>query len=125
WPYRLIESCIKLGSFPLEGYRHINVLPVDYTVKALVHLSCQSDLKQDTFHLYNPDTLDFRQIFRTYNRLFVEDKPLQGVAINKWLKKIKQAVESGQELSIYPLLHQYIASMDKEESQPKKRSVTH
>ena len=56
---RMIKGCIQLGSAP-DSEAMIEMVPVDYVSKAIVHLSRQKELRSNVFHVVNPHYITAR-----------------------------------------------------------------
>lgn len=130
WLYRLLASCIQLGSYPIDYGMEVAPVPVDFAVKALVFLSAQKDVEQNIFHLDSPNTVDLNRFMQVYNQVF--EKPLQSLPYAQWLQVLKCSVEDGEQessASIYPLLHRDISvgdaqpQVDNSSSQTMRKST--
>ncbi|KAF2497307.1 putative NRPS-like enzyme [Lophium mytilinum] len=65
----LIVESIQLGYAPdVEGWR-AEMTPVDFVSKAIIHLSCQTDIEQVVFHLGDPDPVDTKDVFEDLKEL--------------------------------------------------------
>jgi thioester reductase-like protein len=58
---RVIKGCIQLGIVPDLGDLEIEMTPVDYVARALVHLS-GAETDTGTFHLINPRRMQFKEL---------------------------------------------------------------
>jgi thioester reductase-like protein len=81
---RLIKSFVELGEAPdIEGT--LNMVPVDYVSKAVVHLSRQATSLGKVFHLANSRSLTWREL-TTWIRAF--GYPVQQVPYDKWRARL-------------------------------------
>ncbi|QIR36238.1 amino acid adenylation domain-containing protein [Tolypothrix sp. PCC 7910] len=58
---RIIKGMIQLGSAP-DLDQWVNLTPIDYASKAIVHLSRQKDSFGKAFHIVNPQPLSWKQL---------------------------------------------------------------
>jgi myxalamid-type nonribosomal peptide synthetase MxaA len=65
---RMIKGCIQLGMGP-DVETMLELVPVDYVSKAIVHLSRQRELESGVFHLVGPNALPMRELFRMISLL--------------------------------------------------------
>lgn len=66
--WAVLKGCIQLGSAP-QLERAVNLAPVDYVSKALVHLSLQNGLAGQAFHLFNPQSVAWNSLISWTNNL--------------------------------------------------------
>lgn len=59
--YRMLKGCIQMGSVP-ERDAMVNLIPVDFVSKAIVHLSRQEESIGKTFHLVNPNPSHWSEV---------------------------------------------------------------
>ena len=76
----IISGCIQLGSVPDVDIM-VDMTPVDYVSRALVHLSRQKESLGKTFHLVNPHLIHLSDLV-TWFRAF--GYPLQQIALSRW-----------------------------------------
>jgi amino acid adenylation domain-containing protein/thioester reductase-like protein len=81
---RLIKGMIQLNAAPLLE-RKINMTPVDYVSKAIVHLSRQPESIGKTFHLLNPHPLHLSQLVSVMHIL---GYPIQQIPYEMWQSKL-------------------------------------
>jgi amino acid adenylation domain-containing protein/thioester reductase-like protein len=97
---RFIKGLVQLGSAP-ELDVHLNLTPVDYVSRAIIHLSRQPDSIGKAFHLNTPYPLPFRQLVQD-----IQDygHAIQWTQYDKWQAKLIEAThaQAGNDLS--PLL---------------------
>ena len=98
--FRMIRGCIQLGSFPCQDTAQ-DLTSVDYVSRAIVYLSRQKESLHKTFHLINPQTIDWNQLFN-WCREF--GYPLQQISYSKWQAKLLNIAVYSQENALYPLV---------------------
>jgi amino acid adenylation domain-containing protein/thioester reductase-like protein len=85
---QIIKGWIQLESVPdREIERELDLTPVDYVSKAIVHLSRQKDSTGQSFHLSNPQPLPVQKLvewMRAYGY------PLRSVSVEQWQQEIAQ-----------------------------------
>ena len=77
---RMIKGFIQLGSAP-DLDLMINMTPVDYVSKAIVHLSRQKETLGKAFHFVNPHSLHLNQLV---NEICSLGYPIQQITYDKW-----------------------------------------
>lgn len=97
---RMIKGCIQLGSAP-DTNEMVDMIPVDYVAKAIVHLSKQKELSGRAFHLINPRPISFRD--------FVEWARSYGYRIRltsyaEWRAELISVARRSPDNALYPLL---------------------
>jgi thioester reductase-like protein len=95
----MIKGCIQIGSVPDLGMT-LQIAPVDYVSRAIVHLSKQQESLGKTFHLVNPTPIQWVNLF---NWIRDYGYPLQQVSYNKWKAKLVNQVRSSQDNALYAL----------------------
>ena len=97
---RMIKGCIELGSAPDADVK-MDMVPVDYVGKAIVHLSRQREAYGKVFHLVNPTVPSAAQIAERMRSYGYEVKPLP---FEDWLKEIVEVCADRPDHALYPLL---------------------
>ncbi|MBD2196207.1 MULTISPECIES: amino acid adenylation domain-containing protein [Calothrix] len=59
---RIIKGMIQMGSAPNLMYKWVNITPIDYASKAIVHLSRQKESLGKAFHIVNPNPLSWEKL---------------------------------------------------------------
>ncbi len=101
---RSIKGCIQLGYYPdLANFKN-QVVTVDYASRAIVHLSQQSSLVGQTFHLspWSASTdLAWNDLFECINRYGYS---MEKLTYSHWTNKLNQQCQESQTNALYPLL---------------------
>jgi thioester reductase-like protein len=97
---RLLTACIELGLAPDVPMLE-NLIPVDYTARAIVHLSQQPALVNTTFHLINPKPTRWSWVVETARHL---GYPLRLVPYGEWRSALSTAVSSERGDALHGLL---------------------
>jgi amino acid adenylation domain-containing protein/thioester reductase-like protein len=80
----IIKACIEIGLFPkIEA--SVNLTPVDYVSKAIVHISLQPKGCDRAFNIVNPKGLDWQQVGHYINKL---GYPVKQVTYETWYKEL-------------------------------------
>ncbi|MEL7409463.1 MAG: SDR family oxidoreductase, partial [Cyanobacteria bacterium J06558_2] len=98
--YRLIRGCIQLGSAPLDDSL-VNLIPVDYTVRAIVYLSSQPESLGKTFHLFNPQPTPWNEIAESIISLGYSGEQ---VDYQQWRERLLSALETFPDNALAPLI---------------------
>ncbi|BAT56666.1 amino acid adenylation domain-containing protein (plasmid) [Nostoc sp. NIES-3756] len=96
----LIKGCIQLGLAP-DWNMPVDIVPVDYTSRAIAHLSRQKSLSNRIFHISNPHSISWQQLV-TWMQDF--GYSIQIVPLEDWLSKVLFLVPSNPENALYPFL---------------------
>jgi amino acid adenylation domain-containing protein/thioester reductase-like protein len=115
--YRLIIGCVQLGSAP-EDKTPLDMIPIDYASRAIVHLSQQSASQGRTFHLIHPHPVDPSVLFDSLQSLGYVIEPLP---YDQWRAKLLQIAETSPDHALYPLVSLFPA---KDETQSAETVFT-
>ncbi|MBE9224526.1 thioester reductase domain-containing protein [Phormidium sp. LEGE 05292] len=114
--YRLIIGCVELGSIP-DTEMMLNIIPVDYASKAIVHLSKQQVSWDKVFHLVHPDSVSSNLFFEKLRSI---GYPIQIVSYKQWHTQLMKIAETSPKHPLYPLVslltnnHSQTATTDSE-----------
>ena len=101
---RSVKGCIQLGYYPdLANFKN-QVVTVDYASRAIVHLSQQSSLVGQTFHLspwVASTDLAWNDLFECINRYGYS---MEKLTYTHWVNKLNQQCQESQTNALYPLL---------------------
>jgi len=98
--YRLIAGCVQLGCAP-DDDKLMNVAPVDYVSRAIVHLSSQKELLGKTFHLVNPQFFQMSELLGWIGSM---GYPIKRVSSETWQAEIINRAGYSPENALYPLV---------------------
>lgn len=98
--YRLMLGYIQLGSAPC-GSLLLDIMPVDYASKAIVHLSKQKASWGKAFHLVHPHPVSSNILF---NQLCSMGYPIQRISYDQWRAKLLDIAKKSPEHALYPLV---------------------
>src|SRR5581483_4080952 len=79
-----LKGSIQLGSAP-QIERTINLAPVDYVSKAIVHLSLQQERLGQTFHFFNPHKIEWNGLVRFAQNF---GYPLRHILFGQWREEM-------------------------------------
>jgi len=97
----LMRGCLELKKFPtLET--EFNLVAVDYISKAIVYLTQQPDLLGKTFHLLNPASISWQQLFNNISHLGYS---LEAISYTQWLAELNQQPKNRLYLQLRFLLN--------------------
>lgn len=97
---RIITSCIRLGSIPDEDMR-VDITPVDYAVRATVHLSRRQESMDKAFHLVNPQSMKWKKLFNLIESL---GYPIQQMSYTQWHSQLLEQIKQSSAHPLYPFL---------------------
>ena len=98
--FRMIRSCIQLGSVPQDDSL-VNLTPVDYAAGAIVHLSSQPGSIGKSFHLFNPQPIPWDEVA---NSIISLGYPLKQIDYQQWREQLLTAVETDPDNPLSPLV---------------------
>jgi amino acid adenylation domain-containing protein/thioester reductase-like protein len=95
--YRFIKACIQLKSAP-EMNNMVEITPVDYLAKVLIHLSQQPDSLDKAFHLMNSDSAPWSQFINCIRSL---GYPLQQLSYEDWQAELLRNTQISSDNALY------------------------
>ncbi|MBV6623045.1 MAG: amino acid adenylation domain-containing protein [Rivularia sp. (in: Bacteria)] len=98
--FKMLKGCIQLGSVP-QGEGMINLIPVDFVSKAILHLSKQKESFGKAFHLINPHPAPLNEIIN-WVRLF--GYQLREITDVQWREELRTIASKSPENALYPLV---------------------
>ncbi|MEG4490496.1 amino acid adenylation domain-containing protein [Microcoleus sp. D3_18_C4] len=98
--YRLIAGCVQLGCAP-DDDKLMNVAPVDYVSRAIVHLSSQKELLGKTFHLVNTQSFQMSELLGWIGSM---GYPIKRVSSEAWQAEIINRAGNSPDHALYPLV---------------------
>ncbi|MEG5000682.1 non-ribosomal peptide synthetase family protein [Microcoleus sp. B4-D4] len=98
--YRLIAGCVQLGCAP-DDDKLMNVAPVDYVSRAIVHLSRQKELLGKTFHLVNTQSFQMSELLGWICSM---GYPIKRVSSETWQAEIVNRAGNSPDHALYPLV---------------------
>ncbi|MBE9178530.1 amino acid adenylation domain-containing protein [Oculatella sp. LEGE 06141] len=98
--YKLIMGCIQLGSAPVGDMR-LDILPVDYVSKAIIHLSRQPESCNNAFHLIHLNPVSSQLLLDQIRSVgfLIEQLPYE-----QWRSHLLQIAERSPDHPLYPLI---------------------
>jgi thioester reductase-like protein len=98
--FRILKGSLQLGCAPnLDS--QVELSPVDFVSRALVHLSLQPASAGQTFHLINPRLVPWDQVLAWLGEL---GSPLERLPWDDWLQALNLSAERSADNALYPLL---------------------
>ncbi|HEY9810873.1 MAG TPA: amino acid adenylation domain-containing protein [Halomicronema sp.] len=95
----LLAGCVQLGCVP-DGNWMLNVAPVDYVSRAIIHLSKQQESSGKNFHLVNPDSFLLSELVAWIQTF---GYPLDRVPYQTWQAEIVNRAGNSPDHALYPL----------------------
>jgi amino acid adenylation domain-containing protein/thioester reductase-like protein len=117
--YRVLKSCL-LSGYGIRDYRHpLPPVPVDYVVRAVVHLGTQHSEGGGIFHISSPEQ-KIKGMFECCNdRLGTS---LELLPLYDWICQVRRLHRGGESLPVVPLI-EYAFSMSEETFTEHQRTV--
>jgi amino acid adenylation domain-containing protein/thioester reductase-like protein len=98
--FRMLKGCIQMGSVPQrEGM--VNLIPVDFVSKAIIHLSRQETSLGKAFHLINPHPAPLSEIVNWVRSFGYQ---LREIADEDWRAELRTIVSKSPDNALYPLV---------------------
>ncbi|HYW19648.1 MAG TPA: amino acid adenylation domain-containing protein [Nodularia sp. (in: cyanobacteria)] len=98
--FRMLKGCIKMGSVPQRDGM-LNLIPVDFVSKAIIHLSRQQTSLGKAFHLINPNPAPFQEVVNWVRSYGYQ---LREISDNEWREELKTIVSKSPDNPLYPLV---------------------
>lgn len=93
--HRLMTGCISLGYYPTELKDvTVDLTPVDFVAKGLMHLSRQESISGQIFHLINPCWIKQSNLFSKLSKIGKSIKP---VPYTEWIEKIQKFTKNNHD----------------------------
>lgn len=97
---RLLAGCVQLGCVP-DADKLMNVAPVDYVSRAIVHLSRQKESSGKNFHLVNPHSFYLSELVAWIRSI---GYPIERVRYETWQAEIVNRAGNSPDHALYPLV---------------------
>jgi myxalamid-type nonribosomal peptide synthetase MxaA len=98
---RVVKACVQLGIVPdLEA--EVEMVPVDYVSRAIVHLSRQSGSVGKAFNLVNPHTVPLSELIAWIRSIGYR---LEVLPHAEWQARTFEAARHAPENALYPIAH--------------------
>jgi thioester reductase-like protein len=118
---RLLKGCLQLGSVPRMNML-IDMTPVDFVARAVVHLSMREESVGKAFHLFNPSPLSLTE---TIEWLRSVGYAVRSIPFTEWREEVRQRVPRQPEHALYPLLPLFAGELTEEQSLLLEETVEH
>ncbi|MDF5715802.1 MAG: thioester reductase domain-containing protein, partial [Rhizonema sp. NSF051] len=97
---RMTKGCIQLGSIP-DFNMTVDMTPVDYASKCIVHLSMQKKFLGETFHVVNPLPAHWSNVINWFRSFGYS---LKVISYDQWRAELLKVAEHSSENALYPLI---------------------
>jgi len=114
---RMLKGCIQLGSAPIID-TSIDLAPVDFVSKAIVHLSLRADWQGKAFHLVNPTAVRPLELLEW---LTAFGYPLRMVSYERWKSELLSLGSRCCDNVLYPLAPLFSSGLFDEQMQIRAR----
>lgn len=101
---KMVKSYIVLGKIP-DLQTTVDMTPVDYVTKSIVHISMNKNIKKKAFHLFNVNS----PTNRVLQQLFMEaGVQLELCTLQQWKISLESYLTKNPDETLYPLLAFYL-----------------
>ncbi len=117
--WNVLKGCVQLGIAPVSN-DSIDVTPVDYVARAIVHLSRRPESLGHAFHLPQTAPLPWRDvapIFQDYGY------DIEGISYAEWHRRVTERVPRQPDNAIFPFLSLMAAPVESEARLAELRSL--
>jgi len=97
---RMIKGCIQLGCAP-DTNQMVDMMPVDYVAKAMVHLSKRKESVGRAFHLINPCPISFTDLVEWIQSYGYK---MRLASYAEWRAELISVARQSPNNALYPLL---------------------
>ena len=92
-PNYLVRLLVRLPAevplvLPGTGFVPLNIVPIDYVVRAACVLACKPEAESRTFHLTDPNPLSARQAFEILSELANRPAPFAGQVAARFIRSV-------------------------------------
>lgn len=94
----LIKGCIQLGVAPDWGMP-VDLAPIDYVSRAIVHLSLQNTASEQAFNFSNPQAISWHQLVNWINKFGYS---IQQIPYEQWIAEVRERVQHQSENALNP-----------------------
>ncbi|AFZ33308.1 thioester reductase domain protein (plasmid) [Gloeocapsa sp. PCC 7428] len=94
--YKLIQGCIQIGSAPISDMM-LNIIPIDYTSQAIIHLSKQSP---NVYHLVHPQPVSIDLLF---DQLHTMGYDIKRLPYKQWREQLLKIAATDQQHPLYAI----------------------
>lgn len=102
----LLQACLHLGCYPQVDTR-INFAPADYVSRAMVYLSLQPRARGKDFHLHNPASIHWNDLWEGITSLGYR---LHAVGYDQWRECVQEQARNSPERRLFTILHHLLRS---------------
>jgi thioester reductase-like protein len=102
----LLQACLHIGLYPQVDTR-INFAPVDYVSRAIAHLSGQREAQGGDFHLHNPASIRWNDLWEIIAALGYR---VEGVEYGRWRESIFAQAQDSPERKLFTILRHLLRS---------------
>jgi amino acid adenylation domain-containing protein/thioester reductase-like protein len=98
--FRMLKGCIQLGSVP-QGEGMVNLIPVDFITKTILHLSRQKESFGKAFHLINAHPAPLNEIVNWVRSFGYQ---LREITDAEWREELRTIASKSPDHALYPLV---------------------
>ncbi len=98
--WNILKGCLQLGA-AIREMPLLDVAPVDYVARAIVHLSLRESSQGQAFQFANPRPMPWRQLFEVAEGM---GYGLRHLPFPEWRRELGEAADSGGDNALIPFL---------------------
>ena len=98
--WSLIKSCVQMGVHPIDDY-HLDVTPVDYVARAVVHLSLDARSRDRMFQLPHPNPPRYPAV---YEHVRAYGYPLAPLPFAEWVERVVEVARVDSDNALAPFV---------------------
>ncbi|HVR97764.1 MAG TPA: thioester reductase domain-containing protein, partial [Thermoanaerobaculia bacterium] len=117
--WNVLKGCIQLGIVPVSN-DNIDVTPVDYVARAIVHLSRRPESLGHAFHLPQTAPLPWRDVAPIFQEYGYD---VEGIPYAEWHRRVAERVPGQPDNAIFPFLSLMAAPAESEARLVELRSL--
>lgn len=102
----LLQACLQMGAYP-QLDTLINVAPVDYVAQAIVNIGQQADALNHNFHISNPRSTSWLELWQAVNKLGYAVEPQE---FQIWKDNVTQWSKGKQDKQLFMILRHLLRS---------------
>ena len=99
--FRLIKTIVLLGAAPETPQLHIEMTPVDFLCRAILHLTTRQDGLGKSYHFRNPNPIGLSRLIESMN---TEGYRIRTLPAPEWLEEVRRAGDNEEQNPLAPVL---------------------
>jgi myxalamid-type nonribosomal peptide synthetase MxaA len=97
----MLRACIQIGKIPDDDSQVIDMTPVDFASRAIVHISRSLQSARETYHIRNPASMQLKELTDT---LLKNGYAISTIPYDEWISQLEQAASRDTTEPIFQIL---------------------